>query len=85
MHKLADVSPRFTFHLSRPPPLILSDLQLIEANSEPLALVESLDSGKPIGWSRADVADVCACLRYYAGWADKIIGQTLEVNNRTKQ
>ncbi|ORY77646.1 aldehyde dehydrogenase [Leucosporidium creatinivorum] len=58
---------------------------LIEANHETLSLVEALDSGKPIGWSRADVTDMVACLRYYAGWADKIIGQTLEVNNRTKQ
>lgn len=60
-------------------------LQLIEANHETLSLVEALDSGKPIGWSRADVTDMVGCLRYYAGWADKIIGQTLEVNNRTKQ
>ena len=27
-----------------------------------------------------DVTGVIACLRYYAGWADKVQGKTLEVN-----
>ncbi|KAL8283623.1 hypothetical protein RQP46_005418 [Phenoliferia psychrophenolica] len=58
---------------------------LIERDHETISVLEAVDSGKPIGWSKADVTDTVACLRYYAGWADKIIGQTLEVNNRTKQ
>lgn len=59
--------------------------QLIEVNHTTLSLIESIDSGKPISWAKADVTDSVACLRYYAGWADKIIGQTLEINNKTKQ
>ncbi|KDR83839.1 hypothetical protein GALMADRAFT_236251 [Galerina marginata CBS 339.88] len=31
-----------------------------------------------------DIGDSIQCLRYYAGWADKITGQTLEVDNKAK-
>lgn len=58
---------------------------LIERDHEELSILETADAGKPIGWSKADVTDSVACLRYYAGHADKIVGQSLEVNNRTKQ
>ena len=54
--------------------------QLIETHHTTLSLLESADSGKPIAWARADVTDSVACLRYYAGFADKIVGQTLEVS-----
>ncbi|KAK4702422.1 hypothetical protein P7C70_g3797, partial [Phenoliferia sp. Uapishka_3] len=57
---------------------------LIERDHDAISVLETIDSGKPIAWSRADVTDTVACIRYYAGWADKIIGQTLEVNNRSK-
>ncbi|SCV73367.1 BQ2448_7293 [Microbotryum intermedium] len=57
---------------------------LVEQNEEDLALVESCDSGKPIRWARGDVQDSVACLRYYAGHADKIVGQSLELNHGTK-
>jgi len=37
-------------------------------------------SGKTFHWARnADVALSIECIRYYAGWADKITGQVLEV------
>ena len=53
---------------------------LIEANFDELAELETLDNGKPISESRnADLPLVLDCLRYYAGWADKIGGQTLPV------
>lgn len=58
--------------------------QLIEENAEEIALIEAHDSGKPLGWASADVADAVVCLRYYAGWADKIVGQTIEVD-KTRQ
>ncbi|KAM0791953.1 hypothetical protein ACM66B_004204 [Microbotryomycetes sp. NB124-2] len=58
---------------------------LVEANHAQLSLLEALDSGKPIGWAKADVSDCVVCLRYYAGWADKITGQHIEANNSTKQ
>ena len=53
---------------------------LIEENAEELAALETLDNGKPIRDSRAaDVPLVIDCLRYYAGWADKIQGDTIPV------
>ncbi|HET6424258.1 MAG TPA: aldehyde dehydrogenase family protein [Planctomycetaceae bacterium] len=53
---------------------------LIEANLEELAALETLDNGKPIRDSRAaDLPLVVDCLRYYAGWADKIHGDVIPV------
>src|SRR5688500_12839225 len=53
---------------------------LIEQNIDELAELETLDNGKPIRESRhADLPLVIDCFRYYAGWADKIHGQTIPV------
>jgi aldehyde dehydrogenase (NAD+) len=53
---------------------------LIEKNIDELAALETLDNGKPINDARnADLPLVIDCLRYYAGWADKIKGDTLPV------
>ncbi len=53
---------------------------LIEAEAEELAALESLDNGKPIRDAKAaDVPLVIDCLRYYAGFADKIHGQTIPI------
>lgn len=52
----------------------------IEAELEELAALETLDNGKPLGESRtADLPLVIDCLRYYAGFADKIHGQTIPI------
>jgi aldehyde dehydrogenase (NAD+) len=54
---------------------------LIEKNLEELAMLETLDNGKPIRDSRAaDLPLVIDCYRYYAGWADKIEGKTIPIN-----
>jgi aldehyde dehydrogenase (NAD+) len=53
---------------------------LMEENLDELAALETLDNGKPISDSRAaDLPLAIDCLRYYAGWADKIHGQTIPV------
>jgi aldehyde dehydrogenase (NAD+) len=53
---------------------------LIEEEADELAALESLDNGKPIRDARAaDVVLTIDCLRYYAGYADKIHGQTIPV------
>jgi aldehyde dehydrogenase (NAD+) len=53
---------------------------LIEKHFDELAELETLDNGKPITESRtADLPLVIDCLRYYAGWADKIHGQTIPI------
>jgi aldehyde dehydrogenase (NAD+) len=53
---------------------------LIEDEAEELAALEVLDNGKPISEARsADLPLVIDVLRYYAGFADKIHGQTIPV------
>jgi aldehyde dehydrogenase (NAD+) len=53
---------------------------LIEEEAEELAALETLDNGKPINDSRsADIPLVVDTFRYYAGWADKIQGDTIPV------
>lgn len=53
---------------------------LIEKNLDELAELETLDNGKPISESRnADLPLVIDCFRYYAGWADKLHGQTIPI------
>jgi aldehyde dehydrogenase (NAD+) len=53
---------------------------LIEQNVTKLAVLESLDNGKPYSQSIAVDAPACATiLRYYAGWADKITGRTIPI------
>jgi aldehyde dehydrogenase (NAD+) len=54
---------------------------LIEANQESLAALETLDNGKPLSDSlAADLPLTIACYRYFAGWADKIHGKTIPIN-----
>jgi aldehyde dehydrogenase (NAD+) len=53
---------------------------LIAAEADELAALETLDNGKPICDARnADIEMVIDCLHYYAGWADKIQGDTLPI------
>jgi acyl-CoA reductase-like NAD-dependent aldehyde dehydrogenase len=51
---------------------------LVEKNLEELAELETLDNGKPIFESKfVDMPMVVDVLRYYAGWATKIHGETV--------
>lgn len=43
------------------------------------------DNGKPIGHARIDLYLVIECLRYYAGWADKLQGKTIPVNGDVRR
>lgn len=53
---------------------------LIAEEIDELAALETLDNGKPIRDARqVDLPLVIDCLRYYAGFADKIHGQTIPV------
>ena len=55
----------------------------IEEELDSLAALESLDNGKPIADARAaDLPLVIDCLRYYAGYADKIHGQTIPIRGK---
>jgi len=54
---------------------------LIEANADELARLETLDNGKPLSIAKAvDVAKTVACYRYFAGWADKVQGKTIPID-----
>ena len=54
---------------------------LVEANAEELAWLETLDNGKPLILSqRVDVPGAIEYLRYIAGWATKLEGRTLDVS-----
>lgn len=62
--------------------LLLALADRIEANAQELAALEVLDNGKPIREVlAADIPLVVGTFRYYAGWADKIAGETLPVEN----
>src|SRR5689334_4060189 len=53
---------------------------LMEEEAAELAALESLDNGKPIRESKGgDLPLTVDCLRYYAGYADKIHGQTIPI------
>ena len=55
--------------------------RLLDAADE-VARLETLHNGKPINESRhIDIPAAAACFQYYAGWADKIHGETIPVDN----
>ena len=61
--------------------LMLKLADLIEANAEELAQLESLDNGKLVFFARiVDVAGTVDYFRYMAGWATKVEGKTLDVS-----
>lgn len=52
---------------------------LMERDIDELATLEALDNGKSFVVARdVDITDSIACFRYFAGWADKIHGNTIE-------
>lgn len=54
---------------------------LIDANADELAELETLDNGKPLRISRrGDLPFTSRHFRYYAGWASKIEGSTIPVS-----
>jgi aldehyde dehydrogenase (NAD+) len=51
---------------------------IMRERSEELALLESIDAGKPLAATRRmDLPAAIDCLEYYAGWADKITGEVV--------
>jgi phenylacetaldehyde dehydrogenase len=59
---------------------LLALARAIETHAEDLAIIETLDAGKPISNSRRiDIPASAAILRYFAGWATKLTGETMEL------
>jgi aldehyde dehydrogenase (NAD+) len=52
----------------------------IERDREHLSALETLDNGKPFGDSDFDIGCAIDTIRYFAGWCDKIHGDTIPVD-----
>ncbi|MCP5004184.1 MAG: aldehyde dehydrogenase family protein [Planctomycetes bacterium] len=60
--------------------ILLKIMELVEKNRDELAWLDTLDNGKPLSETKnVDLPLVIDCLLYYAGWADKIHGETIPV------
>jgi len=60
--------------------ILLKIANLLEKHQDELALLDTLDNGKPITeTTNADIPLAIDCFLYYAGWADKIHGETIPV------
>lgn len=57
--------------------LMLRLADLIDEHGEELATLDTMDCGKPIRDARGDVPMANEALRYYAGYTDKMYGQTI--------
>ena len=53
---------------------------LLEKHSDELSALETMDNGKPLFFSKMDVGFCVDVFRYYAGWPDKIVGQTIPIS-----
>src|SRR3954454_12664139 len=69
-------------HAAKRSGLMYALAELIKANGDELAELESLDNGKPLAAAKGDVAASVGHLRYYAGWPTKIEGETIPVSGR---
>ncbi len=56
--------------------LLLRIANIVEANLEELAQIESLNNGAPLSFARAMITSVVDTFTYYAGWPTKIYGET---------
>ncbi|KAK9460777.1 aldehyde dehydrogenase domain-containing protein [Lipomyces oligophaga] len=56
---------------------------LFERDLSILSSIEALDNGKAIQLARGDIAGCIGCIRYYAGWADKIHGKVVDTGSET--
>jgi phenylacetaldehyde dehydrogenase len=77
----ADDSPWRRMNASDRGRLIWRIADLIEDNADELAMLESLDNGKPFGVARAaDVPLAADLFRYMAGWPTKIEGTVVPIS-----
>ncbi|KAJ5110293.1 Aldehyde dehydrogenase N-terminal [Penicillium argentinense] len=60
--------------------LMVKLADIVQRHEQVLATIEALDNGKPYSKALGDIEEVYNVLRYYAGWADKHYGQTIETS-----
>jgi len=63
--------------------VLLRLADLLEANKAELALLDTLDMGKPIASSLGDMAGAIACFRYQAECIDKLYGEVAPTGEET--
>lgn len=61
--------------------LLLKLADLIDRDVKYLGELETLDNGKPVAQATGEVAWAASIIRYYAGKADKILGNTIPAGN----
>jgi acyl-CoA reductase-like NAD-dependent aldehyde dehydrogenase len=59
--------------------ILFKAAELLESSLGDVARLETLQNGKPLFESKIDVSMTVETLRYYAGWADKLAGETVPV------
>jgi len=75
-----DDGPWATMHPADRGRLITKLARLVQENAQQLAEIDAIDAGKPVTNSlRVDIPAAVDCFEYYAGWADKIHGETVPV------
>jgi betaine-aldehyde dehydrogenase len=74
-----DTGPWSQTHAHDRAKLLFRIADVLESHTDELARIETLNAGKPLRETEADVADAANCFRYYAGLATKPHGQTFEV------
>ncbi|KAG4442857.1 hypothetical protein IFR05_001653 [Cadophora sp. M221] len=60
--------------------LLYNLANLMHENLELLATIESWDNGKGMAASTHDIHEAYLCIKYYAGWADKVQGQVINTS-----
>lgn len=74
-----DAGPWRATHAHDRAKLLFRVADALDAHAEELARIETLNAGKPLRETEADVADAANCFRYYAGLATKPHGESFEV------
>ncbi|KAL4968485.1 Aldehyde/histidinol dehydrogenase [Aspergillus stella-maris] len=63
--------------------LLLKLADLLERDMMILANIEALDNGKTVSMAAFDIQGSANTLRYYGGWADKVYGQTIDIDENS--
>ncbi|XP_074111313.1 aldehyde dehydrogenase 1A1-like [Cotesia typhae] len=56
---------------------------LMERDAQQIGHIQTLENGKPFAHSAGEIHMAAGVLRYYAGWCDKIHGQTIPTDDGT--
>ena len=77
MNKLADLMDRDKEYLAGTHCNVIFHMEIFERHSILFSGLDTLDNGKPFTDAMEDIEGSSGCIRYFAGWADKIHGDTI--------